>query len=73
VEIGAAVAPRVGAWIETAAAYSATIMDIVPRPRAGPWIETFAKDLKILSWMSRALRGAWIEKYIVGILIRCIL
>ena len=54
------VAPRVGAWIETAMAHAC--MNTIPvAPRVGAWIETVSTPVKTKSSLVAPRVGAWIE------------
>ena len=54
------VAPRVGAWIETAI-YGNTLTGPIVAPRVGAWIETGWKLNKDLAIGVAPRVGAWIE------------
>jgi len=57
------VAPRTGAWIETAA--SAYVIDALRpvAPRTGAWIETQAGRIPICPGFVAPRTGAWIETW----------
>jgi len=58
--VAAAVAPRVGAWIETASGVATTRLLCVA-PRVGAWIETTPPGSLVLLPDVAPRVGAWIE------------
>ena len=60
---GNGVAPRVGAWIETAMVNQHIIMPFGVAPRVGAWIETeFESKFATPEFVAPRV-GAWIETY----------
>ena len=64
--IRADVAPRVGAWIETAVTISARC-NLVVAPRVGAWIETLLARPPVPGTIVAPRVGAWIETYSIAI------
>ena len=58
------VAPRVGAWIETRAAFAGEY-SVMVAPRVGAWIETVAIRPLRYSLNVAPRVGAWIETFLV--------
>ena len=67
--MAAAVAPHVGAWIETRKTSAPWIRSGVA-PHVGAWIETMLSGRKLPNWYVAPHVGAWIETRVTLVVVR---